>query len=314
MEPRTRRNVHVTGRVQGVGFRPWAARLARSLELAGTVCNASDGVRIAIEGEPRALDAFLSALRNAPPPAAGVERIEVASETPRGERGFAITASCDADASRSPGRLRVPLDAPVCEACLAELFDPQARRYRYPFTHCASCGPRAAVLEALPYDRARTSLRRFPLCVSCRHEYEDPADRRHHAEAIACPTCGPTLRACSPDGSRMPGDPIESAVAVLRAGGIVAMKGSGGFHLVADATNQDRRAAAAQAQGTPDEAVRAARSRSRCGAQARGARAGRRGAARERRATGRRRRAPRRGRRRDPASPTPWRRASRIWA
>ncbi len=239
MEPRTRRTVRVTGRVQGVGFRPWAARLARSLELAGEVCNASDGVRIAIEGEPRALDAFLAALRDAPPPAAGVERIEVASEAPRGERGFAITASCDTGASRAPGRLRVPLDAPLCEACLAELFDPQARRYRYAFTHCASCGPRAAVLEALPYDRARTSLRRFPLCVACRHEYDDPADRRHHAEAIACPACGPALRAYRSDGSRVPGDPIESAVEILRAGGIVAMKGSGGFHLAADATNQD---------------------------------------------------------------------------
>jgi hydrogenase maturation protein HypF len=237
MAVRARRSVRVTGRVQGVGFRPWAARLARSLEVAGTVCNAGDGVRIAIEGDPHALDAFLCALRDAPPTAAAVERIDVASEDPRGERGFAITASCDTGGS--PARLRIPPDAPLCAACLDELFDPQDRRYRHPFAHCATCGPRAAVIEALPYDRARTSLRHFPLCAACQREYGDPADRRHHAESIACPDCGPTLRACMPDGSCVPGDPIERAVEVLRAGGVVAMKGNGGFHLVADATNQD---------------------------------------------------------------------------
>jgi len=237
MEPRTRRQLAVTGRVQGVGFRPWAARLAGSLDLAGTVCNTSDGVRIEIEGELAALDAFLSALRDAPPPAAAIEHVAIIPVAPHGARGFAITASVEDAASGA--RIRIPPDAPLCPACLAELFDPQRRRHRYPFTHCASCGPRAAVLEALPYDRERTSLRHFPLCIACRREYDDPKDRRHHAEAIACRGCGPALRACAPDGHFLAGDPVERAVDVLRAGGIVAMKGSGGFHLVADATNAD---------------------------------------------------------------------------
>ena len=237
MERRTRRQIDVTGRVQGVGFRPWAAQLARSLDLAGTVCNTGDGVRIAIEGKPRALDVFVSALRDAPPSSAFIEHVAIVGLAARGEHGFAITASRGGSAIGA--RLRIPLDAPLCAACLAELFDPAARRHRYPFTHCASCGPRAAVIEALPYDRERTSLRRFPLCTACRSEYHDPSDRRHHAEAIACRVCGPTLRARAPDGRFLAGDPIERAVDVLRAGGIVAMKGSGGFHLVADATSAD---------------------------------------------------------------------------
>lgn len=237
MERRTRRQIDVTGRVQGVGFRPWAAQLAGSLDLAGTVCNTGDGVRIAIEGELAALDAFLSALRDAPPSAVFIERVAIIHLAPRGERGFAITASDDGTAIGA--RVRIPPDAPLCAACLAELFDPRSRRHRYPFTHCATCGPRAAVLEALPYDRERTSLRQFPLCTACRSEYDDPRDRRHHAEAIACRACGPTLRARASDGRFLAGDPIECAVDVLRAGGVVAMKGSGGFHLVADATSAD---------------------------------------------------------------------------
>ena len=234
MERRARQQLLVTGCVQGVGMRPWAAQLARSLDLAGTVCNTSGGVRIAIEGAPAAIEAFLAALRDAPPPGARIEDVVGAEEAPRGERAFAITASDEAAATAS--RLRIPLDTPLCAGCLADLFDPASRRHRYPFTHCARCGPRAAVIDGLPYDRARTSLRRFPLCAACRGEYDDPRDRRHHAEAIACRACGPVLRARAPDGGWLPGDPIERAVDLLRAGGIVAMKGSGGFHLVVDAT------------------------------------------------------------------------------
>lgn len=234
MDERARRQISVTGCVQGVGLRPWAAQLAGSLDLAGTVCNTGGGVRIAVEGSLRAIEAFLAALRDAPPPGARIESVAIAEQAPQGARGFAIAASDESSATTS--RLRIPLDAPLCAGCLADLFDPGSRRHRYPFTHCARCGPRAAVLERLPYDRARTSLRRFPPCTACRAEYDDPRDRRHHAEAIACPACGPMLRARAPDGGSLCGDPIERAVAVLLAGGIVAMKGSGGFHLVADAT------------------------------------------------------------------------------
>jgi hydrogenase maturation protein HypF len=232
---RVRREVLVRGAVQGVGFRPWAARCARQLGVAGAARNGPEGVQLAIEGSPAAVERFLAALRAAPPGGARIEAVDLLASSPRGAVGFAIESSLAGATEALP---RVPLDAPICHDCRSELFDPGARRHRYAFTHCARCGPRAAVLAALPWDRERTALAAFPPCASCRAEYDDPDDRRHHAEAIACPACGPRLRAVATDGTERDGDPVELAADALRAGGIVALKGYGGFHLACDATRE----------------------------------------------------------------------------
>ena len=185
---RVRRELRVRGAVQGVGFRPWAARRARQLGLAGAARNGPEGVELAIEGPSAAVERFLAALRAAPPAGARIEAVELRASRPRGALGFAIESS---EAGASTALPRVPLDTPVCDACRVELLEPGARRYRYAFLHCAGCGPRAAVLAALPWDRERSALAAFPPCAACRAEYEDPDDRRHHAESIACPACGP---------------------------------------------------------------------------------------------------------------------------
>lgn len=230
---RVRRELHVRGAVQGVGFRPWALLRARRMGLAGSARNAPGGVAIAIEGRADDVAHFVATLRSEAPRAAHIETIEIAVRRPRGDAGFAIGPSDAGTAAEMP---RVPFDVPICDACLGELFDPENRRYRYAFTHCASCGPRAAVLAALPWDRERSALAAFPPCAGCRAEYEDPQDRRHHAESIACPACGPRLEARADDGTTLPGDPVERAAEALRDGRIVALKSSGGYHLAVDAT------------------------------------------------------------------------------
>ncbi|MCU0668516.1 MAG: carbamoyltransferase HypF [Myxococcota bacterium] len=232
---RVRREVHVRGAVQGVGFRPWALQRARRLDLGGHARNAPGGVVIAVEGRDADVARFVATLRSEAPRGARIESIEIEERAPRGEAAFAIAPSEPGAPATLP---RLPLDAPVCDACLAELFDPASRRYRYAFTHCASCGPRAAVLSSLPWDRERSALAAFPACAACRAEYEDPDDRRHHAESIACPACGPRLAAFTADGGALDGDPIERAAALLRDAGVVALKSSGGYHLAADATRE----------------------------------------------------------------------------
>ncbi len=231
-----RRALHLSGVVQGVGFRPWAMRQARARGLGGGVQNTQDGVRVVLEGERSSLEAWLRALEDEPPPRARIEASRIVTEPPRGKRDFAVEQS---EVSVRGSSTRIPPDVAICGACTEELFDPADRRYRYPFTHCADCGPRASVLRTLPYDRERTSLAAFPLCDACREEYEDPSDRRFHAEGIACGDCGPGLSARSADGSVPAGDPVEAAAACLAAGGIVALKGYGGFHLAVDATRAD---------------------------------------------------------------------------
>ncbi|MEN8158896.1 MAG: carbamoyltransferase HypF [Myxococcota bacterium] len=226
-----RREVRVRGTVQGVGFRPWAARLARAHGLVGGVQNVSWGVRVDLEGPSPAIARWLDALRERPPEGARVESIEVRKAACTGAREFTVTGSA-ADSEAAP--TRIPPDRALCRECLDDLFDPEGRRYRYAFTHCASCGPRAAVLTGLPFDRERTTLLPFAPCASCADEYADPADRRFHAESIACPTCGPRLAADGVDG-----DVVEAAAACVRAGGIVALRGYGGFHLVCDATRPE---------------------------------------------------------------------------
>ncbi|MFE6281922.1 carbamoyltransferase HypF [Streptomyces sp. NPDC057877] len=231
---RRTRHIEVFGRVQGVGFRPYVHRTATALGLDGWVCNVDGHVRLTVSGHPDRLRELVARLREQPPPLAAVRRIDVTDapgDRPPG-RGFTVVAS-QADAVSSPAPREIPPDAAICGACLAELFDPADRRYRYPFINCTDCGPRATVIEDLPYDRERTTMRRFPLCPDCAAEYADPADRRFHAEPLACPVCGPRLA-----WGRLTGeDALQAAVRAVDGGGIVAVKGLGGYQLVCDATD-----------------------------------------------------------------------------
>jgi hydrogenase maturation protein HypF len=233
---RVRREITLRGVVQGVGFRPWAASTAQRLGLAGEVANAPWGVRVVLEGAETSVAAWLDALHGKPPPGACVEHCDVREAAARGVRGFRIARSLET-AHGAP--TRIPPDVALCDACRSDLFDPEDRRHRYPFTHCSACGPRASVLRALPYDRERTTLDAFPPCAACRREYGDADDRRFHAQTLACPACGPGLAAHLPDGRAPNGDAVEAAAECLAAGGIVALKGYGGFHLACDATRRE---------------------------------------------------------------------------
>lgn len=235
--------VEVTGTVQGVGFRPFVHRLATGLGLDGWVRNIDGHVIVAAAGPSAALDAFVAGLRRDPPPLAvvrGVRVGELGGDVPPPGAGFRVL---DSAAPGGSGTAReIPPDAATCEACLRELFDPRDRRFRYPFVNCTDCGPRASVITGLPYDRERTTMRAFPLCPQCAAEYHDPADRRFHAEPLACPRCGPRLswRGTGNDVAGPTGeDALRSAVRTVAAGGIVAVKGIGGYQLVCDATRGD---------------------------------------------------------------------------
>ncbi|MGH3077591.1 MAG: carbamoyltransferase HypF [Gaiellaceae bacterium] len=214
-----RRRIRVRGVVQGVGFRPFVHRLATRGGLGGFVLNDGEGVVVEVEGSERTLEAFLQALIDEAPPLARVDSVEADRVAVLGESSFAVVASRAAG-----GSALVPPDVATCDACLEELFDSGDRRYRYPFLNCTDCGPRFTIVRSVPYDRSSTTMAGFPLCADCRREYEDPGDRRFHAEPIACPACGPRLSV-----------PLQEAVAVLVDGGIVAVKGLGGYHLACDA-------------------------------------------------------------------------------
>lgn len=223
------------GMVQGVGFRPFVFRLATGFGLAGDVCNAGGHVVIRAEGPDGVLADFVARLADSAPAAARVDRIEVetisAGVAPG--PGFSVVGSV-ADQRVTP---QVPPDLATCAACLRELFDPADRRYRYPFLNCTDCGPRATVIDALPYDRERTAMRVFPLCGACSREYHDPADRRFHAEPTSCPACGPRLiwHPVDETPAATREEALRAACAVVADGGIVAVKGLGGYQLVCDA-------------------------------------------------------------------------------
>jgi hydrogenase maturation protein HypF len=240
--PPAARALHVEGVVQGVGFRPFVWRLATELGLAGRVRNAAGRVEIEAAGSPEALDALARRLRTDAPPRARVERVTVLPLDPA--LAAALPAAFEIDESTvSIGVDRLfPPDIATCDDCLAELWDPVDRRHRYPFTNCTNCGPRATIIEELPYDRAKTTMRAFPLCPACEAEYRDPANRRFHAEPVACAACGPRL-AWRPRGAPAAAaageDALSAAVAALLEGGIVAVKGLGGYHLACDATDED---------------------------------------------------------------------------
>ncbi|MCX5205787.1 carbamoyltransferase HypF [Streptomyces sp. NBC_00237] len=232
---RTAVRFEVFGTVQGVGYRPFVHRLATGLGLHGWVANTGGHVEGIVAGQGPAVREFTRALRTGAPVLSRVLRVRVSpagGRLPVMERGFTVRSSRDAPRS-APATREVPPDAALCDACLRELFDPQDRRHRYPFLACTDCGPRATVVEDLPYDRVRTTMRRFPLCAACAAEYADPRDRRFHAESLACPDCGPRLSWESLHGE----EALRAAVKAVESGKIIALKGIGGYQLVCDATD-----------------------------------------------------------------------------
>ncbi|MGE0431559.1 MAG: carbamoyltransferase HypF [Planctomycetota bacterium] len=249
-----RARLTVTGVVQGVGFRPFVFRLATSLGMAGFVRNDGGRVVVEVEGRREALAWLIPRLRSDAPLHAAINDVACEWIAPLGAREFRI-----AESAASDGGMFVLPDLAICDDCRRELLDPADRRYRYPFIVCTQCGPRWSIIDDLPYDRARTSMRGFAMCAACRAEYDDPASRRFHAEPIACPDCGPQLELFSgasrgrkspvsgsrevheaqTPGNSVPGSPLELASTAVLAGQIVAVQGLGGFHLIADATNAD---------------------------------------------------------------------------
>ncbi len=225
--------LRVAGVVQGVGFRPFVHRMAARHGLRGWVRNTTGDVEIAVAGEPWELERFVRALTLEAPPLARIDRVEREDLREAILGPFRIVES---DAAGETGQWVSP-DVAICAECEAELSDPANRRYHYPFITCTDCGPRYSVIERMPYDRERTSMRTFVQCPACAREYTSLGDRRYHSETNSCPICGPRLayldRRGVPVGT---GDPIEAAAAALRAGGIVAVRGVGGFHLACDAT------------------------------------------------------------------------------
>lgn len=233
---RERLRLAVRGAVQGVGFRPFVYRLAGELRLDGWVRNSTMGVVIEVEGPRRELDAFRSRLTGERPPRAAIHSLEAAWLDPAGHPGFEILDSVGDGAITAV----VLPDIALCDDCRREILDPANRRFRYPFTNCTNCGPRFSIIEAMPYDRANTSMHRFTMCLECEREYHDPGDRRFHAQPNACPHCGPRLEAWDASGWRLArrDAALRAAVSAIRHGAIVAVKGLGGFHLVADAANE----------------------------------------------------------------------------
>jgi len=232
----------IRGRVQGVGFRPFVVRLAQALGVRGWVRNVGWGVEVAVTGgDPLR---FLAELQQKAPPAAEIEAIEPFQDTSAIDPAL-LGAGGEDDApfailpNVAAGGVALVPDRAVCPDCLAELFDPNDRRWRYPFLACTQCGPRYTVSSALPYERAGTTLADFPLCAACHAEFTDWRDRRFHAETTACPRCGPKLTFLDGAGEPLAGDPIARALEVVRAGGIVALKGLGGFQLMCDANNPE---------------------------------------------------------------------------
>jgi hydrogenase maturation protein HypF len=233
--PEIRACVNIEGIVQGVGFRPFTYTLARGCGLTGWVRNDEQGVSIEVEGAREKIDEFLSRL-SSPPPLAVIAKTTVHYGSPIGYGAFEIRES-------EEGEERLALISPdiaTCPDCLREVTDPQDRRFHYPFTNCTNCGPRFTIIKDIPYDRRSTTMNSFEMCPQCHHEYHDPTDRRFHAQPNACPRCGPALTLLTSQGVELTiSDPLTETISLLKAGGIVAIKGLGGFHLACDATNEE---------------------------------------------------------------------------
>ena len=227
MAERSRIRLEVEGLVQGVGFRPTVHRLTTQLGLSGFIRNTSQGAELELEGLPDQVAQFVPLLQQQAPVLARIRRVSTVSIPPTGEAGFHILPSV----GETLPDTQVSPDVGICDDCLREMQDPKDRRYRHPFLNCTNCGPRFTIVQSVPYDRERTAMGMFPMCPDCQGEYTDITDRRYHAQPTCCPNCGPTLTYLDGAGQTVEGDPIRLAQEQLRAGGIVAVKGLGGFHL-----------------------------------------------------------------------------------
>jgi len=227
-------SISVRGIVQGVGFRPFVYGLAVEHNLKGWVYNTSEDVKIEVEGESEAVEQFERELETKAPPLAHIENVTIEHHPPLGYKNFEIRHS-----QTQEGKYQlISPDVATCQACLGELLNPEDRRYRYPFTNCTNCGPRFTIIEDMPYDRPKTTMRYFQMCPQCQAEYDNPLDRRFHAQPNACPKCGPQVELVDNQGSLITGsNPIAAASQLLKEGKIVAIKGLGGFLLACDATS-----------------------------------------------------------------------------
>jgi len=231
------RHIVLSGKVQGVGFRPFIYRIATHYQLTGWVRNRVGLVEVHVQGRDENLEQFLGEIfTRAPPLAQAVLQSDVPVDSGAFDE-FVILQSLD----QGEANISVPADLFTCDDCLAELSTPSDRRYRYPFINCTQCGPRYTLIRSLPYDRASTSMAGFELCAQCRKEYEDPADRRFHAEPVACPVCGPQLEFSTAQGNVVSGseEALSAAIEVLNDGRVIAVKGIGGYHLMCNACNDD---------------------------------------------------------------------------
>lgn len=234
-ESKEARRLDISGIVQGVGFRPFIYRLAVHHKLKGSVANNSSGVIVHIEGDSRKIDDFIIDIEGKCPP---ISRITGIKQSPAEYGGAGRFLIRDSETGSSPATLISP-DIAVCDDCISELFDPENRRYRYPFINCTNCGPRYTIIDDIPYDRPKTSMRKFTMCRACGKEYDDPMDRRFHAQPNACFDCGPGVRLYDASGSLIKSDNvIKQTAEFLKQGAVVAIKGLGGFHLAADAANR----------------------------------------------------------------------------
>ena len=227
------KKILVQGIVQGVGFRPFVYRLATNLNLSGTVKNLGNVVEIKLKGINDVIEEFIHRLQNELPPIAKIDSLEISEVDNENFDNFKILESDDSYSGESV----IPPDVAICDKCLAEIRNPNDRRYKYPFNACTDCGPRFTVIETVPYDRIRTSMEDFPLCDKCEVEYRNPLDRRYHGEAICCEDCGPSMEIYKGHEKVDSENPIKYAADRLAEGRIIAIKGIGGTHLVVDAKN-----------------------------------------------------------------------------
>ena len=234
--------IHITGIVQGVGFRPFVYNLALQKGLTGWVCNTSAGVDIEVNGNPDDISIFIQAIKSEAPPLSRIDSLEAHSIPAHDYSSFEIVESVALPDAFQP----ISPDICICPDCLKELFDPADRRYRYPFINCTNCGPRLTIIDDIPYDRPNTTMRDFNMCPDCQAEYTDPSNRRFHAQPIACPVCGPQVwfeystssNKSNPRSSIKGDEAILTTQKLLKKGKIVGIKGLGGFHLACDATNR----------------------------------------------------------------------------
>ncbi len=245
-----RRRIRISGLVQGIGFRPFVYKHALAMGLTGWVHNDVEGVLVEVQGSSASLDLFQNKLTTEPPPLANIISLLVESLTPEIETGFSIKSS----GHEGNARAQISADLAVCPDCLAEMRDDHDRRFNYPFSNCTNCGPRFTIVRSIPYDRVNTSMSMFPMCAECAAEYHNPMDRRFHAQPTACPACGPALSLHTADGKPVPDQNLFQRVwQTISDGGILALRGLGGFHLATDPRHQAAVARLRQRKGRQEK-------------------------------------------------------------